>query len=38
RRTTPAPGGSRPALASFVAFRGRAPDPEALLREQYDTA
>ncbi len=25
-------GGSRPALESFVAFRGRAPSPEALLR------
>jgi oligopeptidase A len=25
-------GGSRPALESFHAFRGRAPDPEALLR------
>jgi oligopeptidase A len=25
-------GGSRPALASFVAFRGREPDPAALLR------
>jgi oligopeptidase A len=25
-------GGSRPALESFQAFRGRAPDPEALLR------
>ena len=25
-------GASRPALASFVAFRGRAPQPEALLR------
>jgi len=27
-----AKGGSRPALESFVAFRGRAPDIEALLR------
>ena len=25
-------GGARPALESFKAFRGRAPDPEALLR------
>ena len=25
-------GGSRPALESFVAFRGRAPSPDALLR------
>jgi oligopeptidase A len=25
-------GGSRPALESFVAFRGREPDPDALLR------
>ena len=25
-------GGSRPALESFVAFRGREPEPEALLR------
>jgi oligopeptidase A len=25
-------GGSRPALESFMAFRGRAPSPEALLR------
>jgi len=25
-------GASRPALESFVAFRGRAPQPEALLR------
>ncbi|MDR2637710.1 MAG: M3 family metallopeptidase [Zoogloeaceae bacterium] len=25
-------GGSRPALESFIAFRGRAPSPEALLR------
>lgn len=28
-----AKGGSRPALESFVAFRGRAPDIEALLRQ-----
>jgi oligopeptidase A len=27
-------GGSRPALDSFVAFRGRAPSPDALLRHQ----
>ena len=25
-------GGSRPALESFIAFRGREPQPEALLR------
>ena len=25
-------GGSRPALESFVAFRGRKPTPDALLR------
>jgi oligopeptidase A len=25
-------GASRPALASFIAFRGRAPEPDALLR------
>ena len=25
-------GGSRPALESFTAFRGRAPSPDALLR------
>jgi oligopeptidase A len=25
-------GGARPALESFKAFRGRSPDPEALLR------
>jgi oligopeptidase A len=25
-------GGSRPALESFMAFRGRPPSPEALLR------
>ncbi len=25
-------GGSRPALESFQAFRGRAPSPDALLR------
>jgi oligopeptidase A len=27
-------GGSRPALASFQAFRGRAPNIDALLRHQ----
>jgi oligopeptidase A len=27
-------GGSRPALENFVAFRGRAPSPDALLRQQ----
>jgi oligopeptidase A len=27
-------GGSRPALASFVEFRGRAPSMDALLRHQ----
>ena len=32
RREILAVGGSRPALESFVAFRGRAPDPTALLR------
>lgn len=32
RREILAVGGSRPALESFVAFRGREPDPEALLR------
>ena len=26
-------GGSRPALESFKAFRGREPDPNALLRQ-----
>ncbi len=31
RREILAVGGSRPALASFVAFRGREPQPEALL-------
>jgi oligopeptidase A len=25
-------GASRPALESFIAFRGRAPQPDALLR------
>jgi len=32
RREVLATGGSRPALQSFVAFRGREPDPAALLR------
>jgi len=32
RREILAVGGSRPALESFVAFRGREPDPTALLR------
>ncbi|MFA6987278.1 MAG: M3 family metallopeptidase, partial [Arenimonas sp.] len=32
RREILAVGGSRPALESFVAFRGREPRPEALLR------
>ncbi len=32
RREILAVGGSRPALESFKAFRGRAPSPEALLR------
>jgi oligopeptidase A len=32
RREILAVGGSRPALESFVAFRGREPDPGALLR------
>ena len=32
RREILAVGGSRPALESFVAFRGREPQPEALLR------
>jgi oligopeptidase A len=32
RREVLAVGGSRPALDSFVAFRGREPDPAALLR------
>lgn len=27
-------GGSRPAMQSFLAFRGREPDPKALLRHQ----
>jgi oligopeptidase A len=32
RRSVLAVGGSRPALESFVEFRGREPEPEALLR------
>jgi oligopeptidase A len=32
RREILAVGGSRPALESFVAFRGQAPSPDALLR------
>jgi len=32
RRAILAVGGSRPALDSFIAFRGREPDPAALLR------
>jgi oligopeptidase A len=32
RREILAVGGSRPALESFLAFRGREPEPEALLR------
>jgi oligopeptidase A len=32
RREILAVGGSRPALESFVAFRGREPQPDALLR------
>ncbi|MBS3957862.1 MAG: M3 family metallopeptidase [Xanthomonadaceae bacterium] len=32
RREILAVGGSRPALESFIAFRGREPDPTALLR------
>ena len=32
RREVLAVGGSRPALESFIAFRGREPDPAALLR------
>jgi oligopeptidase A len=31
-------GGSRPALDSFTAFRGRAPDISALLRHSGMTA
>jgi len=32
RRSVLAVGGSRPALESFVEFRGREPEPDALLR------
>jgi len=32
RREILAVGGSRPALESFIAFRGREPEPAALLR------
>ena len=32
RRSILAVGGSRPALESFVEFRGREPTPDALLR------
>jgi len=32
RKEVLAVGGSRPALESFIAFRGREPDPTALLR------
>ena len=32
RKSILAVGGSRPALESFVEFRGRAPKPDALLR------
>jgi oligopeptidase A len=32
RRSILAVGGSRPALESFIEFRGRAPQPDALLR------
>jgi oligopeptidase A len=32
RREILAVGGSRPALESFIAFRGREPDPMALLK------
>lgn len=32
RREILSVGGSRPALESFIAFRGREPEPEALLR------
>lgn len=38
RREILAVGGSRPALESFVAFRGREPRPEALLRSHGLTA
>jgi len=32
RKSVLAVGGSRPALESFVEFRGREPEPAALLR------
>ena len=38
RRAVLAVGGSRPALESFIAFRGREPDPTALLRSYGLTA
>lgn len=38
RREILAVGGARPALESFVAFRGRAPTPDALLRSYGLTA
>ncbi|UEP26276.1 M3 family metallopeptidase [Burkholderia ambifaria] len=31
------PGGSRPAMESFIAFRGRAPDLDALFRDSVAT-
>jgi oligopeptidase A len=34
RQTILEAGGSRPAMDSFVAFRGRTPSPDALLRHQ----
>ena len=37
RREILAVGGSRPALESFIAFRGREPQPEALLRSHGPT-
>jgi oligopeptidase A len=38
RRNVLAVGGSRPALESFVAFRGRKPQIDALLRHNGMTA
>ena len=38
RREILAAGGSRPALDSFVAFRGRPPQIDALLRHNGMTA
>lgn len=38
RREILAVGGSRPALESFIAFRGREPQPDALLRSYGLTA